>query len=148
MTSHGARQAVELAAQRGDATLPADARDRLEIRIDPRKGRGLYATHRIMAGELIEAAPVIVVPSDECPLLDRTTLAHYYFHWDGDAEGDGRGAIALGHVTLCNHSARPRARVSRNYARQTLDLVAATTIEPGDEITIDYGCPLWFEVSE
>jgi tRNA-specific adenosine deaminase 3 len=78
--------------------------------------------------------------------LDNTVVYDYYFHWDGDPEGeDGRGAVGLGIVTLCNHSSRPSARVDRNYARETLDLVATIPIRPGEEVTIDYGCPLWFD---
>jgi uncharacterized protein len=88
------------------------------------------------------------VPAAECAALDRTVLHDYYFHWDGDPDGEGRGALAFGRVSLCNHSRRPCARVIRNYARQTLDLVAIAPIMPGDEITIDYNCPLWFEPVE
>jgi uncharacterized protein len=91
---------------------------------------------------------VVIVPAAECGLLDKTILHDYYFHWDGDPDGDGRGAVALGLVSLCNHSRRPSARVQRNHARQTLDLVAVAAIMPGDEITIDYNCPLWFEPVE
>jgi uncharacterized protein len=101
-----------------------------------------------MPGSLIEMAPVIIVPAAECAALDRTILHDYYFHWDGNPDGDGRGAVALGLVTLCNHSRRACARVSRNYARQTLDLFAIAAITPGEEITIDYNCPLWFEPVE
>jgi len=54
----------------------------------------------------------------------------------------------LGLLSLCNHSSRPNARVDRNYARLTLDLVANAPIRPGDEVTIDYGCTLWFELRE
>jgi SET domain-containing protein len=81
-------------------------------------------------------------------MLDRTIVHDYYFHWDGDPDGEGRGALALGFVTLCNHSSRPCARVERNYARLTLDLVAIAAIAAGDEVTIDYGCTLWFEPCE
>ena len=112
------------------------------------RGRGVFARTAIVSGTLIEAAPVIVIPIADCPALDRTIIHDYYFHWDGDAEGDGRGALGLGLVTLCNHSGRPCARVDRNYAWQTLDLVATTPIRPGDEITIDYRCTLWFEPRE
>jgi len=58
------------------------------------------------------------------------------------------GALGLGVVTLCNHSGHPCARVDRNYAQQTLDLIATAPIRPGDEITIDYRCTLWFEPVE
>ena len=126
--------------------------DRLEIRADPQKGRGVFAREPITAGTLIEAAPVILVPAAQCALIDKTILHDYYFHWDGDPEGgpesDGRGAVALGVVSLCNHSRRPRARVRRNYARETLDLVALMPIAAGEEVTIDYNCPLWFEAQD
>ncbi|HYU10980.1 MAG TPA: SET domain-containing protein [Stellaceae bacterium] len=119
--------------------------ERLEIRSDPAKGRGIFARQPITPGALIEAAPVIIVPAAQCPLLDRTILHDYYFHWDGDPDGEGRGAVALGLVALCNHSRRPNARVRRNFAQDTLDLVALVPIAAGDEVTIDYNCPLWFE---
>ena len=119
--------------------------DRLEIRNDTLKGRGIFAVAPIAAGTVIEAAPVIIVPAKDCPLIDRTILHDYYFHWDGDPDGEGRGAVALGLVALCNHSRRPRARVRRNFAQDTLDLVALVPIAAGDEVTIDYNCPLWFE---
>ena len=119
--------------------------ERLEIRSDPLKGRGIFAREAIAAGTPIESAPVIIVPAAQCPLLDRTILHDYYFHWDGDPDGEGRGAVALGLVALCNHSCRPNARVRRNFAQDTLDLVALAPIAAGGEVTIDYNCPLWFE---
>jgi SET domain-containing protein len=120
----------------------------LEIRDEPGKGRGVFARAAIAAGTLIEAAPVIVVPAVECALLDRTTLHDYYFRWDGEPGGEPRGAVALGLTSLCNHSRRPRARVRCNHVQNTLDLVALTAIAPGDEITIDYNCRLWFAAQD
>ena len=127
-----------------DHLLPR-TNDRLEIRSDPVKGRGVFAREPIAAGALIEAAPIIIVPAEQCRLLDRTILHDYYFHWDGDPDGEGRGAVALGLVALCNHSRRPNARVRRNLAQDTLDLLALAPIAAGDEVTIDYNCPLWFQ---
>jgi hypothetical protein len=112
------------------------------------RGRGIFTREPIAAASLIDAAPVIVIPAHECARLDRTVLHDYYFHWDGDPDGVGRGAVALGLVSLCNHAARPRARVVRNIEQRTLDLVAIETIGAGEEITIDYNCPLWFEPSD
>ena len=135
------------AARRARASdlLQPVSNERLEIRSDPAKGRGIFAREAIAAGTPIESAPVIIVPAAHCPLLDRTILHDYYFHWDGDPDGEGRGAVALGLVALCNHSRRPNARVRRNFAQDTLDLVALAPIAAGDEVTIDYNCPLWFE---
>ena len=64
------------------------------------------------------------------------------------SDGEGSGAVALGLVALCNHSRRPRARVCRNLAQGTLDLVALVTIAAGYEVTIDYNCPLWFAAQD
>jgi SET domain-containing protein len=127
-----------------DRILPI-SNHRIEIRTSSGRGRGVFAREPIAPGTLIEAAPVIILPAVECPVVDRTVLYDYYFHWDGDPDGEGRGAVGLGLVTLCNHSNNPRARVERNYARQTLDLIATSAIAPGEEVTIDYGCTLWFE---
>jgi uncharacterized protein len=117
----------------------------LEVRTSPGRGRGVFAREAIVPGTVIERAPVIILPAQECPAFDQTILYDYYFHWDGDPEGEGRGALGLGLVTLCNHSSQPRARVDRNFARHTLDLIAIAPIGPGEEVTIDYGCTLWFE---
>jgi SET domain-containing protein len=120
----------------------------VEIRRSPGRGRGVFACKTIAPGTVIEAAPVIILPVADCPLLDRSVIYDYYFHWDGDPDGEGRGALGLGLLTLCNHSSRPCARVDRNYTQLTLDLVATAPIAPGDEVTIDYGCALWFEPRE
>jgi uncharacterized protein len=129
-------------ARRPDRLRPI-ADGALEIRHDPLKGRGVFTHAAIDAGALIEAAPVIIVPAGQRRLLDKTILHDYYFVWD-DAGGEGRAAIALGLVSLCNHSRRPSARVRRNRLRETLNLLALTPIAAGGEITIDYNCPLWF----
>jgi SET domain-containing protein len=140
--------AAAVRSARAQSSLRPTHNDRLEIRHDPAKGRGVFAAAPIAAGSLIEAAPVIIVPAKDCPLLDRTILHDYYFHWDGDGDGEESGAVALGLVALCNHSRRPRARVRRNLAHGTLDLVALVTIPAGDEVTIDYNCPLWFAAED
>ena len=133
---------------RAEETLRPPPGGCFEIRDDPTKGRGVFAAAPIAAGTLIEAAPIVIVPPAQCALLDRTILHDYYFDWCSSPDGEPVGAVALGIVSLCNHSRRPRARVRRNLARQTLDLVALAPIAAGEEITIDYNCPLWFAAEE
>ena len=120
--------------------LPSGWSPRVEVHSNPVKGRGVFARAAIPAGALIDAAPVIVVPAAQCALLDQMILHDYYFRWQ-----DNAAAVALGLVSLCNHSRRPRARVRRNLAHSTLELVALATIAAGEEVTIDYNCPLWFD---
>jgi len=59
----------------------------------------------------------------------------------------GRGAVSSGLMALCNHSRRPNARVRYDLARETLDLIATAPIATGNEVTIGYNCPLWFEAA-
>ena len=145
MAASAARRAEAGRATPGLRSIPYD---HLEIRDDPLKGRGIFARAPIAAGTVIEAAPVVIVPTAQVKLLDQTILHDYYFAWEGglggSPGGEESGAVALGLVSLCNHSRRPRARVRRNLAQGTLDLVALIPIAAGDEVTIDYNCPLWF----
>ena len=53
-------------------TLRPAPNDRLEIRDDPRKGRGIFARVPITPGTIIENAPVILISPEHCALLDRT----------------------------------------------------------------------------
>lgn len=129
-------------------SAPLLTSDLVEIRTTPERGRGVFACKAIPPGAVIEAAPVIVLPARDCSALDRTIIHDYYFHWDGDPDGEGRGALGLGLVTLCNHSSRPNAQVYRNHLRLTLDLIATAAIAAGEEVTVDYGCVLWFEPQE
>ena len=135
-------------AVRSAETLPPQTNERVEIRTDALKGRGIFARTPIAPRTVIESAPVVLVPSQQCTLLDRTILHDYYFRWEGEPDGDGTGAVALGLVSLCNHSRQPTARVRRNLARTTLDLIALTPIAAGQEVTIDYHCTLWFEAQD
>jgi SET domain-containing protein len=132
---------------RGPDKLRPIADGVLEIRHDQKKGRGVFARASIAAGVLIEAAPIVIVPAAQRKLLDNTILHDYYFVWD-DEGGERSAAIALGLVSLCNHSRRPSARIRRNRIRETLDLLAIAPIAAGSEITIDYNCPLWFAAED
>jgi len=117
---------------------------RLLAGVDVHKGRCLLAAEKIMRGELIEAAPVVIFSSDDARLIDRTPLFDDYFRWLGDIKAGGSGAIALGLISLCNHASWPNAAVCPNYEDKTLELHAVANIASGEEITINY-CSLWFE---
>src|SRR5262249_55586819 len=76
------------------------ANHRIEVRTSLGRGRGVFAREAIAPGTVIEAAPAIILPITDCPTLDKTIIHNYYFHWDGDPDGEGRGAVGLGLVTL------------------------------------------------
>ncbi|HOB07816.1 MAG TPA: SET domain-containing protein, partial [Methanoculleus sp.] len=67
-------------------------------------GRGVFARRDLLAGEVIEVCPVIVLGgADEQELLDKTHLFDYYFEWGELA------AVALGYGSLYNHSSHANA---------------------------------------
>lgn len=112
------------------------------------KSRGVYTSIEIQKGDLIEIAPVIVIPKAELPLIHKTVLHDYYFLWGESLE---HCAIALGNGSLYNHATFPNATFELDIDNRTVDIYAIQDIEPGDEITINYhgeeGCTddLWFQ---
>lgn len=121
------------------------------IRLCENKGRGLFAKKRYAKDEVIERAPVIVIPAGEEKLIEETVLYNYTYAW-GESSQDS--AICLGYGSLCNHSYRPNAFYVRNYETMTMNFIALREIEEGEEITVNYNgdpsdtSPLWFEVAE
>lgn len=118
-----------------------------DLRVAPSRlhGRGVFAGRDFEAGELIETCPVLVVPADQLPELERTALRGYYYDWD---EGDV--ALALGLGSLYNHSFEPNAWTEVDVEAGVVTYWAERPIADGTEITIDYtggsgGEALWFD---
>ena len=57
----------------------------------------------------------------------------------------GTGGIALGYVSLLNHSYTPNSDFTHHIDEQMIDIVALHDIAAGEEITIDYKMTLWFD---
>jgi hypothetical protein len=116
----------------------------LYIDQSPGKGRGVFSDSPIPADALIERAPVIVVPTGQWELMERTVLIDYYFAWQEHS------ALALGFGSLYNHSYTPNARYRKLFAEQMIEIVALRTIHASEEILINYNgdpqddSPLWF----
>lgn len=108
-------------------------------------GRGLFALTEIPAGALIERACTIEISRGQCPVLDAIQpLGDFYFEHPEDPQA---GLMALGLMSLCNHSEQPNADI-RFVAVLGLgwmaELAALAPISRHAEITYRYKCPLWF----
>ena len=115
------------------------------IRKFPGKGRGLVATRAFAQGELIATCPTFELSPEEVRRIDETSFHNHHF---SHPELDDAGLIALGPLTLTNHAPEPNAGWDYRDdpdAGWLIDLTAKRQIEPGEEITIDYNCELWFE---
>ena len=117
------------------------------------KGRGVVSAEDIRAGELVERAPVLIIPAADRAKVDDSILFTYFFMWEQDTvEEDlykhtGRAGIALGYVSLLNHSYTPNCDFIRHIDHNFLDIVAKRDIAAGEELTIDYQMTLWFTMS-
>ncbi|MEA2625427.1 MAG: uncharacterized protein QOD06_1472 [Candidatus Binatota bacterium] len=121
----------------------------IAVGASPGKGNGIFATRRIRAREIIEEAPVIVLPGAEIEHLEKTALRDYYFLWGAEHED---AAVLLGLGTLCNHSYQPNAAFDIRLESRTIRFVALRDIAAGEEITTNYNGrpdnpkPVWFDV--
>ena len=77
----------------------------LYVAPSPLHGFGVFTDETFASGDPIEECPVLVIPSRQRELIDRTVFSGYYYEW-----GEGEGALALGFGSLYNHSYRPTAR--------------------------------------
>lgn len=107
----------------------------LRLGISPGRGRGVFAARAIRAGEILEDAPVVVVPAHEVAQLKRTCLFGYYFLW---GEASGEAAICLGYGSMYNHSDSPNANYQRCFPQESIRFRALRDIAEGEEIFTNY----------
>jgi SET domain-containing protein len=101
----------------------------------PGKGRGVFSERSFSPGDLIETAPVIVIPESQRELIESTVLDHCVFQWGAAGL---ELAIALGYGSLYNHSSNPNAFYHRDLENSTVHFVCVTTINENEEILINY----------
>jgi len=99
------------------------------------KGRGLVAGCKIARGDIVDAAPVLVVPARSSAVVQETVLGRYTFAWD---DRTGSVALALGRVSLLNHSYTPNLAAEKRVASRTIVFVALRDVDEGEELTINY----------
>jgi len=102
------------------------------------KGRGVFTREKIREGSVIEKCPVILV-ADGLSDDKESGLFDYCF------DVGGTSAIALGFGSLYNHSDEPNVEWTDVPRDLVIVFHALRDIDAGEELTIDYGIPLWFK---
>lgn len=113
------------------------------------KGKGVFTSKPIAEGTIIEIAPVIILPESDKKWIDQSHLYNYYFLW---GEEGTQLAIALGYISIYNHSYTPNVAYKMNFEEETITMVAWQNIASESELCFNYNGdeddtkPLWFEV--
>lgn len=120
---------------------------KIRVGITGAKGRGVFATGKIRKDEIIERAPIVLIPEQQWDMVESTTLRNYTFSW---GPNDEHAAVALGYVSLYNHSYTPNAMFVQTPEDAVIEITALRDIEKGEEILVNYNGepddqePLWF----
>lgn len=120
----------------------------LYLASDPDRGRGVYTAHDLNIGDIIEIAPVVLLPKDQVALINQTILYDYYFEWPDES---GRICIAMGYGSFYNHASDSNVKFTFDLDEHTIIFEAIKPIKSMNELYINYvdgerDCPLWFEV--
>ena len=122
----------------------------MQVRVDftTNKGRGVFAPIRFRKGELIERAPVQVMPNWQWCHIDKTLLTDYCFLWGDEM------ALPFGAFIFYNHSYSPNAYYAKRLDDGVIEMFSLRDIEAGEEILINYNgdpgddTPMWFVVED
>ncbi len=112
------------------------------------KGRGVFTSVDLAAGQVVEISPVIVMSNDERKLLDKTLLHDYIFEWGMEKD---KCCMALGYVAVYNHSYTSNCEHEMDYEEGVIKIKTIREIKKGEELFINYNGnwndekPLWFE---
>lgn len=111
------------------------AHDLVAVTVHPVRGRCVVALRPIAKGTRILADPVVVVPTNESDLMNRTVLGRYVFEWSDD----GELCAVLGLGSLINHAKDENVELDSNFDDRTMDFYALRDIAAGEELVYDYG---------
>ncbi len=111
-------------------------------------GRGVFTKKNIAAQTIIEVSPVIVLSTKERKQVEATKLYYYVFEW---GKSTRQACVALGYVSMYNHSFEPNCEYEQDYEAQTMTVKTIRAIKKGEELFFSYNgdpenkAPLWFK---
>jgi SET domain-containing protein len=128
----------------------------VEIRfISRKKGKGVFAIEKILKGEIIDIAHLILISNNDWNLIEETVLSNYSFEWDDPrCIGEYESAISLSFSQFINHSYNPNVKYIYDYENKCIKYITLRDISKGEEITVNYNgeplnqAPVWFEVEK
>ena len=113
------------------------------------RGRGMFTSEALAAQTVIERAPVLVMPSEARPLLDKTLLHDYIFEWGEKSLDCG---LALGYVSIYNHFYTSNCEYEMDFKKAIITVRTVRAIAACEELFINYNGDwnndkkVWFDV--
>ena len=100
-------------------------------------GWGVFTRKKIKAFDVIQEAPFVSFPDEECPEAD---ILHRYFHDTQAVDGlVHEHIIGFGFASLYNHSEEPNVGFTIDIANRCMCHFALRDIKRDEELYIDYG---------
>jgi len=133
-----------------------DRKKGLYLKHTKTKGRGVFCTTTIRAGEELESTPALILNQNEHKHINKTVLRDYVFGLGklpkkiqakaGITDIENSSCVIMGMMSFCNDDAEPNAQVMWEEREGTLYHVlrALRNIPKGTEICTTYG-PGWFD---
>ena len=103
-------------------------------------GRGVFSARAFEPGDILEEGSLLVIYQDGNE-LPSTLADSYSFEFEGEQR-----CIALGSVSLCNHSETANVEMFIEHRALTYQLVCLRQIAKGAEVLLDYGAEYWEEL--
>ena len=107
------------------------------VKVTPEFGRGLYATRKIYANEIIEVCEILVLSPEDTKKVNETDLKWYTFVFDASTAQD---CIVLGMGEIFNHADQPNVKYDlvRYGDRFKMVFASVRDIEAGEQLFTDY----------
>lgn len=122
----------------------------LTIASSAKRGRGVFTTKNLKKGTVLEVSPVVVLTEADRKAVEKTLLYHYVFEWGKDKK---KAALALGYVSLYNHSYDANCEYEMDYSKKLMTIKTVRDIKKGEELFINYNAVpddktlVWFHTS-
>jgi uncharacterized protein len=101
-----------------------------------KKGRGVFCSKTLAAGEVIEMCPVIVIASKYSNAIENTKLSDYCFYFNKE---ENSLSLVMGFGSMYNYARYPNAAYVLDRDKSIMIYTSLNVIPAHKEITINYG---------
>ena len=118
---------------------------KINVKLIPKKGLGVFATKKIKKGEVVEECPVFSLGDDESPI----SVSFFYYRFSYPKErGSKESVIPWGYGSLYNHDKTPNTDWRDHPEYMGFEFYSLSDIEVGEELTISYGGENYWKVRD